>query len=139
MTAISFHSTSLQTLLPDERERLLALTPPPRHPGDEDQLVVILKAPKVYTTTLALVAVQEDQWIGWVLCQWRFNNQVAQIAIFVDPKYQGQGVGSALLRRIQLAMDALGMRLRGNATREPAARLFDRFGIENDARPREGV
>lgn len=135
----SFRPVCLQSLMPSERTRLLALTLPPRHPGDQSVFEQLLRAPKLYVPTLGLVAADGDRWIGWTLTWWRFDESIARIGIFVDRDHRDQGLGSALLRRMTIALDSLGLRTRGNATDEAAARLFERFGIVNDGMAPTGL
>lgn len=145
---LSFQPLVLQALPPASRDRLLALTLPPRHEGDESVFVEILKASEgeLHVHTLALVAVDESvaedaplselRWVGWTLIWWRQREQVARVGVFVASERRRESIAASLLQRIQLAAGALGFhKLRGNATEDGAARLFERFGIENDARP----
>lgn len=134
-----FWPCSTDALMPVQRSRLLALTLPPRHPGDESIFTQILKAPEArahHVTSLALVCISGSAWIGWTLFWWRPSESVARVGVFVTPEHRCVGVGGQLLRRTKLAAEALGLRLRGNATSDIAARLFERLDIENDARPR---
>lgn len=144
MAVISFHATTLNALRPLDRERLLLLTLPPRHPGDQSVFKRMLLEPMAhafYFSTIVLVAVEEHdgepaatQWLGWTVAWWRPGERVARVGVFVAEHRRRERWGQDLVRRLKLATEALGMKLRANATSDAGARLFEKLGVENDAR-----
>lgn len=143
---ISFLATSLNAISPMQRERLQRLTLTPRHAGDRSVFATMLMEPMKHAfvhATIALVAVEEldgepaaTRWIGWALAWWLSSNQVARVGVFVAEERRGEGVATTLVRRVQLATQALGLGLRANATSDAGARVFEKLGIDNDGRSR---
>lgn len=130
-------------------------------PADIDAIKAIYDRPTVYANTLQLpyqpvsnwqrlyqagtnfynlVAVVEGQVVGQLglqVCQSPRRRHVAEIGMGVAEDYQGQGVGSALLRAaLEMADNWLNIRrmeLTVYSSNEAAIALYERFGFEVEA------
>ncbi|CAM5220333.1 GNAT family N-acetyltransferase [Alishewanella longhuensis] len=130
-------------------------------PADLAAVKAIYDQPSVYANTLQLPYQPEAKWQSLFVPQAGFYNlvaeveggvvgqlglqvmqnprrrHVAEIGMGVSEPYQGQGIGSALLRAaLDMADNWLALRrveLLVYASNEPAVALYERFGFEVEA------
>lgn len=130
-------------------------------PADVAAVKAIYDQPSVYANTLQLPYQPEAKWQSLFVPQAGFYNlvaeieglvvgqlglqvmqnprrrHVAEIGMGVSEPYQGQGIGSALLRAaLDMADNWLALRrveLLVYSTNEPAVALYERFGFEVEA------
>jgi len=83
------------------------------------------------------VAEQEGQIVGYAAAQMRKERPAPDIGVIsynaVDPDYQGQGIGTALIQRVLSYLQEQGARVLAVWTLEadePARRIYERLGFE---------
>jgi len=99
---------------------------------DEDawpflDLVAVLTFPEV----IRLKAVFGSRMIGFIAGDLRNKDNIAWIAtLAVDPKFQNQGIGSALLHECEMKLSTTQIRLCLRPANNPALKLYSRAGYE---------
>ncbi|MDR6982962.1 putative acetyltransferase [Rheinheimera pacifica] len=130
-------------------------------PADIDAIKAIYDQPTVYANTLQLPYQPVSNWqrlytagagfynlvaevegkvigqLGLQVCQSPRRRHVAELGMGVSEEYQGQGIGSALLRSaLEMADNWLNIRrmeLTVYTSNEAAIALYERFGFEVEA------
>ena len=99
---------------------------------DEDawplfDLFAVLTFPEV----IRLKAVSGSEMVGFIAGDLRSKSNIAWIAtLAVDPNFQNQGIGSALLRECEIQLSTKQIRLCLRPANNPALKLYSRAGYE---------